>query len=75
MFRNSMLGCIITLWVHGGSGHGVLRPDFHRKNLQRYFTQIIRPKSDINNKTLALRAIHVTREGGKWIYALSFHLL
>jgi hypothetical protein len=75
VFRNSMLGCIITLWIHRGSGHGVLRPDFHQKNLQRYFTQIIRLKSDINNKTLDLRAIHVTREGGKWIYALSFHLL
>jgi hypothetical protein len=35
---------------------------------------IIRLKSDINNKSSDLRAIHVTR-GGKWIYALSFHLL
>jgi len=26
----------------GGSGHGILRPDLHRKHLQRYFTQIIR---------------------------------
>jgi hypothetical protein len=51
-----------------------LRLDLHRKHLQRYFMQIIRLKSDINNKTLDLRAIHVTR-GGKWIYALSFHLL
>jgi len=52
MFRNSMLGCIITCWIHGGSGHGILRSDLHRKHLQRYFMQIIRLKSDINNKTL-----------------------
>jgi hypothetical protein len=74
MFRNSMLGCIITCWIYGGSGHGILRLDLHRKHLQRYFMQIIKLKSDINNKILDLRAIHVTR-GGKWIYALSFHLL
>jgi hypothetical protein len=61
MFRNSMLGCIITCWIHGGSGHGILRPDLHRKHLQRYFTQIIKLKSDINNKTLDFRAIHVTK--------------
>jgi hypothetical protein len=74
MFRNSMLGCIITCWIYGGSGHGILRPDLHQKHHQRYFMQIIRLKSDINNKTLDLRAIHVTR-GGKWKCALSFHLL
>jgi hypothetical protein len=75
MFRNSMLGSIITYWIHGGSRHGVLRLDLHQKNLETYFMQIIRLKSNINYKTVALRAIHVTREGGKLIYALSFHLL
>jgi hypothetical protein len=71
MFRNSMLGFIFTLWIHGGSGHSVLRPNFRRKHLQRYFTQIIRLNSRINNKTLDFLAVHVTREGGKWINALS----
>ena len=75
MFRNSMLGCIITSWIQGfvtiASGYGILRLGLHCKHLQRYFTQIIRLKSDINNKTLDLCAIHVTREGGKGIYDLS----
>ena len=75
MFRNPMLGCIITSWIQGfvtiASGYGILRLGLHCKHLQRYFTQIIRLKSDINNKTLDLWAVHVTREGGKEIYALS----
>jgi len=49
MFRNSMFGCITI-----ASGYGILRPDLHCKHLQRYFTQIIRLKLDINNKTLDL---------------------
>ena len=75
MFRNSMLGCIITSWIQGfvttvsgvgwqRIGYGTLRLVLHCKHLQRYFTQII-------NKTLDLCAIHVTGEGGKGIYALS----
>ena len=49
MFRNSMLGCITI-----AGGYGILRPGLHCKHLQRYFTQIIRLKLDINNKILDL---------------------
>ena len=75
-FRNSKLGsCTLPSWIQGfvtiASGYGVLRLGLHCKHLHRYFTQIIRLKSDINNKILDLGAVHVTREGGKVIYALS----
>ena len=66
MFRNSMLGCITI-----ASGYGILILGLHCKQLQRYFTQIIRLKLDINNKTLDLWAVHVTRERGRGIYALT----
>ena len=70
MFGNSKLGfCTLPPWIQGfvtiASGYGILR------HLQRYFTQIIRLKSDINKETLDLWAVHVTREGGKGINALS----